>query len=70
MKQYLIKQTFSVVVAVVLLITFYIVLMADFATPGQTFITPLVLIIIAVICLAIFAELVKIEYYIKSKGKK
>lgn len=70
MKQYLIKQVFSVVVAVVLLVTFYIVMMADLSTPGQTFITPLILIIIAVICLAMFAELVKIEYYIKAKDKK
>jgi hypothetical protein len=70
MKQYLIKQVFSVLVSVVLLITFYIVMMADIATPGESFITPLILIIIAVICLAIFAELAKIEYYIKGKGKR
>jgi len=70
MKQYLIKQIFSMVVAIVLLITFYIILMADLATPGETFITPLILIIIAIVCLAIFAELVKIEYYIKGKLKK
>jgi len=69
MKQYLMKQIFSVVVAIVLLVTFYIVLMADLATPGETFITPLVLIIIAVIALAIFAELAKIEFYIKGKHK-
>ena len=69
MKQYLIKQAFSIVVAVVLLVTFYIVIMADLATPGETFVTPLVLIIIAVICLAIFSELAKIEYYIKGKSK-
>lgn len=69
MKQYLIKQIFSVVVAIVLLVTFYIVLMADLATPGETLITPLVLIIIAVIALAIFAELAKIEFYIKGKRK-
>jgi len=48
MKQYLIKQVFSIVVAIVLLITFYIVLMADLATPGETFMTPLILIIIIV----------------------
>jgi hypothetical protein len=70
MKQYLIKQIFSIVVAIVLLITFYIVLMADLATPGDTLITPLILIIIAIICLAIFGELSKIEYYIKGKTKK
>lgn len=70
MKQYLIKQIFSIVVAIVLLITFYIVLMADLATPGDTLITPLILIIIAVVCLAIFSELVKIEYYIKGESKK
>ena len=70
MKQYLIKQIFSIVVSIVLLITFYIVLMADLATPGDTLITPLILIIIAIVCLAIFSELVKIEYYIKGKTKK
>ncbi len=70
MKQYLIKQIFSIVVTIVLLITFYIVLMADLATPGDTLITPLILIIIAVVCLAIFSELVKIEYYIKGESKK
>jgi len=69
-KQYLIKQIFSIVVSIVLLITFYIVLMADLATPGDTLITPLILIIIAIVCLAIFSELVKIEYYIKGKTKK
>ncbi|MCK4496606.1 MAG: hypothetical protein KAU24_00300 [Candidatus Aenigmarchaeota archaeon] len=70
MKQYLIKQIFSIVVTIVLLITFYIVLMADLAIPGDTLITPLILIIIAVVCLAIFSELVKIEYYIKGESKK
>jgi hypothetical protein len=70
MKQYLIKQAFSILVAIVLMITFFIVLMADMATPGETMITPLILIIIAVVCLAIFSELVKIEYYIKGKGKR
>ena len=70
MKQYLIKQVFSVVIAIVLMITFYIVLMADLATPGETFITPLILIIIAIVCLAIFSELAKMEYYIKGKAKK
>lgn len=70
MKQYLMKQLFSIVVAIVLMITFYIILMAQLATPGQSLLTPLVLIVIAIILLAIFAELVKIEYYIKGKHKR
>ena len=67
MKQHMIKQAFSLIVAAVLLVTFYIVMMADLANPNDTMITPLVLIIIAVICLAIFAELAKIEFYIRKK---
>ncbi len=70
MKQYLMKQLFSIVVAIVLLITFYIILMAQLAVPGQSLLTPLVLIVIAIILLAIFAELVKIEYYIKRKRER
>ncbi len=67
MKQYLIKQIFSIVVAIFLLITFVIVLYADLVTPTETFITPMILIIIAIVCLAIFGEISKIEYYIKGK---
>ncbi len=54
-------------VAIFLLITFVIVLYADLVTPKETFITPLILIIIAIVCLAIFGEISKIEYYIKGK---
>ena len=70
MKQYLIKQIFSIIIAVLLLITFYMLTTAELSMPGNNFITPLVLIIIAVVGLAIFAELVKIEYYIKEKHKR
>ena len=72
--QYLFKQVFSVAIAAVLLITFYIVLAIDMATPTQNFIEPLLLIIISVTALAIFSEIVnlgeKISLQTKTQSKK
>ena len=59
--KYLFKQVFSVAVAVILLVTFYILLAIDMTTPTQNFITPMILIIISITVLAIFSEIVNIE---------
>ena len=64
MENYSISQVFSVAVAVVLLFTFYILLAANLVT-NQGLLTPLLLIIIAVIALAIMMEVSKIESQLK-----
>ncbi|MBI4176278.1 MAG: hypothetical protein HY518_03670 [Candidatus Aenigmarchaeota archaeon] len=61
MKKDLTAQVFSAVIAVVLLITFYILLLSDFVRGTQANITPMILIIIAIILLAIFSVLHKME---------
>jgi len=71
--KYLFKQVFSVAVAVILLVTFYILLAIDMTTPTQNFITPMILIIISITVLAIFSEIVNIEENIMktvNKSKK
>jgi len=59
MERYLTAQVFTVAAAVVLLVTFYLLLATSMATGIEVF-TPLILIVIAVICLGIFAELTRI----------
>ncbi|MBI4020480.1 MAG: hypothetical protein HY367_04050 [Candidatus Aenigmarchaeota archaeon] len=61
MKKDLTAQVFSAVIAVVLLITFYILLLSDFVRGTQANVTPMILIIIAIILLAIFSVLHKME---------
>ncbi len=69
MKKYMIMQVFSVIVALVLVSVFYTVLAADLVRGAQTNLEALILIIIAITCLAILSALTKIEYYMR-KGKK
>ena len=66
MEKYLTAQVFTVAIAAVLLVTFYLLLATSLVTGIEVF-TPLILIVIAVICLGIFAEITKLE---KVLGKK
>ena len=60
MEKYLTTQVFTVAAAAVLLVTFYLLLATSMAAGIEVF-TPLILIVLAVICLGIFAELTKLE---------
>ncbi len=66
MEKFLTTQVFTVAVAVVLLITFYLLLATSLTTGIEVF-TPLILIVLAVICLGIFAELTKVEKALSKK---
>lgn len=66
MEKYLTAQVFTVAVAAVLLITFYLLLATSLVTGIEVF-TPLILIVIAVICLGIFAEMTKLEKALSKK---
>ena len=65
MDNYLAMQVFTVVVAAVLLVTFYILAAGSMAA-GTNLITPLMLIILSVICLAILSTLNKIAKKLKA----
>ena len=59
-------QVFSITISIILMIIFYILLTTGLMLGTESFmsqniITPLMLIIIAIICLAIFSTLSKIE---------
>jgi len=64
--KYTISQAFSILVAAVLVFTFYLLIMATAAT-GQNFLTELLLIVMAIIMLAIFSSVSKIEEKIGRK---
>jgi hypothetical protein len=59
--EYLFKQVFSVVIIVLLLVTFYIMVAGSSVTGMGNVITPLLLIIIAIVCLAIMSEVAKLN---------
>jgi cytosine/uracil/thiamine/allantoin permease len=65
MDNYLAMQVFTVVVAAVLLVTFYILAAGSMAS-GANLMTPLILIILSVICLAILSTLNKIAKKLKA----
>ena len=65
MDNYLTMQIFSIAVALVLLITFYVLVAGAFIS-GNDMMTPLLLIILSVICLAILSMLVKIAQKMKA----
>ena len=60
-------QTFAGVITIVLLITFYILLITDLIRGTQTFITAMVNIIIAIVLVSMFSILYNIE--IKMTGQ-
>ncbi|RLI96263.1 MAG: hypothetical protein DRO99_04730 [Candidatus Aenigmatarchaeota archaeon] len=65
MDNYMTMQVFTVAVAAVLLVTFYM-LAAGALASGINIITPLLLIILSVICLAILSMLNKIALKMKA----
>ena len=65
MDNYLTMQVFTVVVAAVLLVTFYMLAAGSLAA-GIDMITPLLIIILSVICLAILSTLNKIAQKLKA----
>lgn len=67
MDTHLVIQAGSIVVSILLLITFYLLFTVGLIDP-QNVITPMILIVIAVICLGIFSTLARIEK--KLGGKK
>ncbi|MBI2675977.1 MAG: hypothetical protein HYX24_05945 [Candidatus Aenigmarchaeota archaeon] len=71
MKQYLLTQVFTIAISLLLFIVFYIVLAAN-AISGKPFISEMILIVIAIILLAIYASLRKLEYFAETgvKGGK
>lgn len=69
MEKYLIAQTFSVAVTLVLVLTFYILLSSDIVVQKPNNVTNLILIIIAIICMAMFSTLTKIEFMMRTKRK-
>ena len=68
MKRYIVTQAISITVAVILVFTFYILLLANMLT-GQNLLTPLILIINTIVLLAIFTVVSRMEHYLKPKKK-
>ena len=66
MDRYLTIQIFTFATAVMLMLTFYMLLMTGMAA-GAAIFTPLMLIVLAVICLGIFAQLAKMEKALSRK---
>jgi len=67
----LVNQVFSTAIAVILIAIFFMLLRAGMLggieNMAQSVMTPLMLVIIAVICLAIFSTLANIEYKLSKK---
>jgi len=61
-------QIFSIIVAVILVFVFFVFLAANFIS-GQSFITPLILIINTIVLLAIFIVVGRIEYKMSRRRK-
>ena len=73
MHKYLMTQVFSIVVSITLAFTFYALLAAAFVSRSPDLLTPMLLIVIAIILIAIFTSLSKMEYSIREhldSGKK
>ncbi len=68
--RYLQNQVFSVVIVVLLGIVFYILAASGLASGSlNSTITPLLLIIIAITCLALLSEVLKLSCMLSKKGK-
>ena len=59
-------QVFTIAAAAVLLVIFYLLLATSLVTGVEVF-TPLMLIVLSVICLGIFAELMTFEKILSKK---
>jgi len=68
MKDNVIVQRGSMVVSILLALTFFILLIIGLIGP-ENIINSLILIIIAIICLAIFSAVIRIEHLL-SKGRR
>ncbi len=68
MKQYLLTQVFTIAISFLLFVVFYIVLAANVIS-GRPFISEMLLIIIAIILLAIYASLRKMEFFTETVTK-
>ncbi len=68
MKQYLLTQVFTIAISFLLFVVFYIVLAANVIS-GRPFISEMLLIIIAIILLAIYASLRKMEFFTETITK-
>jgi hypothetical protein len=66
--EHLFKQVFSVVILALLLATFYMLAISGMGK-FETAITPMLLIVIAVICLSIMSELSRIGCMLSNKRK-
>lgn len=67
MKKYLATQIFTIAILVILVTIFYMILLAGASVGFSDFLTPAILVVIAVICLGIFSTLTKIEYKIRKR---
>ena len=67
-QKYLISQAFSLVIAIVLVLVFFILLAAGMAT-GNSFTSDLLLVVVAIILLGIFSVLNQINVNLKG-GKR
>ncbi len=70
MHKYLMTQVFSIVVSITLAFTFYALLAAAFVSRSPELLTPMLLIVIAIILIAIFTSVSKIEYGLRDMEKK
>ena len=69
-QRYLISQAFSLVISVVLVLVFFILLVAGMTTGQNYFITDLILIIIAIVLLAIFGVMNQIKLNLMGGRKR
>ncbi len=65
--EYLFKQVFSVVVLALLTVTFYMLAVGGLTNGLESTIVPLLLIIIAIICLSIMSEVAKLNCMLSKK---
>ncbi len=65
--EYLFKQVFSVVVLALLAVTFYMLAIGGLTSGLESAITPLLLIIIAIIGLSIMSEVAKLNCMLSKK---
>mgnify|MGYP001566153812 CR=1 FL=1 len=65
--EYLFKQVFSVVVLALLTVTFYMLAVSGLTNGLGSTIVPLLLLIIAIICLSIMSEVAKLNCILSKK---
>ena len=68
--EYLLKQVFSVVIVALLVLTFYMLTAGGLAGKLENSMTLMLLILLAVVCIAILSEVSKINLILSKKMKK